>query len=89
MNNDMARNLLTVFLHDPPDKALDIRGHERRARRYLSIILDEDIGRQEAKSLAQLPDQLAAIIERVPMPTPGADYSRAIGPQEATGFTHF
>jgi len=87
MNNDMARNLLTVFLHDPPDKALDIRGHERRARRYLSIILDEDIGRQEAKSLAQLPDQLAAIIERVPMPTPGADYSRAIGPQEGGCFT--
>lgn len=86
MNDDMARNLLTVFLHDPPDKALDIRGHERRARRYLSVVLGEDIGRQEAKFQAQLPDQLAAIIERVPMPTPGADYSRAIGPQEGGHF---
>ena len=27
--------LTTAFLHDPPDKALDIRGHERRAARYL------------------------------------------------------
>jgi CRISPR-associated protein Cmr2 len=86
MNDDMARNLLTIFPHDPPDKALDIRGHEQRARWYLSVVLGEDIGRQEAKFQAQLPDQLAAIIERVPMPTPGADYSRAIGPQEGGRF---
>lgn len=89
MNDDMARHLLTVFLHDPPDKALDIRGHERRARRYLSVALDEDIGRQEAKSQAQLPDQLAAVFERIPMPTPGADYSRAIGPKEGGRFTFY
>ncbi len=87
MNDDMARHLLTVFLHDPPDKALDIRGHEQRARRYLSVVLSEDIGRQEAKTQAQLPDQLAAISERIPMPTPGADYSRAIGPREGGRFT--
>lgn len=87
MNNDIARNLLTVFLHDPPDKALDIRGHEARTRRYLSVLLDEEVSHSEAKSQSQLPDQLAAIIERVPMPTPGADYSRAIGPRERGGFT--
>lgn len=87
MNADRARHLLTVFLHDPPDKALDIRRHEQRARRYLSVILDEDIGRQEAKTQAQLPDQLAAISERIPMPTPGSDYSRAIGPREGGRFT--
>ena len=87
MNDDMARNLLTVFLHDPPDKALDIRRHEQRARQYLSVIMGEDIGRQEATGQAQLPDQLAAIIERVPMPTSGADYSRAIGPRDGGRFT--
>ena len=27
--------LLCVFLHDPPDKALGVQDHEQRATRYL------------------------------------------------------
>ncbi|WP_287788059.1 type III-B CRISPR-associated protein Cas10/Cmr2 [Acidiphilium sp.] len=80
MDAALAQTLLTVFLHDPPDKSLDIRRHEGRARRYLAAILGEEIGRSDAKNTAQLADQIAAISERVPMPTPGADYSRAVGP---------
>ncbi|MDA8250151.1 MAG: hypothetical protein M0Z28_13385, partial [Rhodospirillales bacterium] len=86
MEADLAQTLLTVFLHDPPDKALDIRHHEGRARRYLAAAIGEDVARSEAKSTAQLADQIAAISERVPMPTPGSDYSRAVGPNSVGHF---
>ena len=86
MEADLAQTLLTVFLHDPPDKALDIRHHEGRARRYLAAAIGEDVARSEAKSTAQLADQIAAISERVPMPTPGSDYSRAVGPDSEGHF---
>jgi CRISPR-associated protein Cmr2 len=72
-------DLLTrVFLHDPPDKALDIRGHEARAARYLEAALDREIDAATIKSDAGLADALAAIAERLPMPTAGADGRRAV-----------
>lgn len=89
MEADLAQTLLTVFLHDPPDKALDIRHHEGRARRYLAAAIGEDVARSEAKSTAQLADQIAAISERVPMPTPGSDYSRAVGPDSVGHFVTY
>lgn len=56
---------LVAWLHDPPDKALDILGHEVRARRYLAAALGRAVTENEQKSLA---DSLAAAIERLPMP---------------------
>ena len=35
-------DLLVAFLHDPPDKALDIRGHVQRACRYASAAVGRD-----------------------------------------------
>ena len=74
--------LLRVWLHDPVDKALDIRGHEARAARYASRALGWDVTSREIKSSASLGDQLAAIAERIPMPTAGANGERAVGPED-------
>lgn len=71
---------IIAFLHDPPDKAFDIRGHEGRARRYLAAALGRDVGVSELDHYAGLGDQLAAIAERLPMPTAGARGERAVGP---------
>ena len=71
-----------AYLHDPGDQALDIRGHEARAARYASRALDRDVTRKEIKSSASLADSLAAIAERVPMPTAGRNGERAVGPED-------
>ena len=73
--------LLLVYMHDPVDKALDIRGHEARAARYASRALGRKVDRSEIKSSAALADQLAAIAERIPMPTAGVGGERAVGPE--------
>ena len=72
--------LLLAFLHDPIDKALDIKGHESRAARYASTALDQSIGREEIKQTTGLADQLAPIAERLPMPTAGKHGERAVSP---------
>jgi CRISPR-associated protein Cmr2 len=72
-------DLLTrIFLHDPPDKALDIRGHEGRAERYLAVALGRDVDAAAIKADAGLADTLAAIAERLPAPTAGAEGERAV-----------
>jgi CRISPR-associated protein Cmr2 len=70
--------LTTAFLHDPPDKALDIHGHERRAARYLEAALDHPVDIAMIKQEAGLADRLAAIAERLPMPTAGRNGERAV-----------
>ncbi len=59
------RDVLVAYLHDPPDKAIQIRGHEARARKYLRIALGDDVSEAELKDRSDL---LAAIAERVPAP---------------------
>lgn len=58
--------LLLAWLHDPVDKAADIRGHFSRARRYAAAILDREVTESELKG--GLADQLASAYERLPMP---------------------
>ena len=58
--------LLLAWLHDPVDKAADIRGHFSRARRYAAAILDREVTDSELK--CALADQLASAYERLPMP---------------------
>jgi CRISPR-associated protein Cmr2 len=70
-------DLLLSFLHDPPDKALDIRSHESRALIYAAAALSREVTRQE---LHGLDDQLAAIAERLPMPTAGPAGERGVSP---------
>ncbi len=81
-------DLLLVYLHDPFDKALDIRGHERRAARYASAALGRDVSPGEMKRAASLGDRLAAMHERVPMPTAGAGGERAVGPADGLSLIH-
>ena len=73
--------LLLVYLHDPIDKALDIRGHETRAAHYASRALGRDVTPREIKGEASLADTPAAIAERIPMPTSGMSGERAVGPE--------
>lgn len=72
------RDLLVAFLHDPPDKALDIPGHEARARKYLKTALGMQVSEKEIKMPADLD---ASIAERLPMPTAGEKGARAVGPE--------
>ncbi len=71
--------LLLVYLHDPLDKALDIRGHEARAARYASCARGWSATRATIKHEAQLADQLAARAERIPMPAAGSKGTCAVG----------
>ncbi len=66
--------LLRAWLHDPVDKAADIRGHFRRAMRYASVVLAHEV--TEAELTGGLPDQLASAYERMPQPDARGDYDR-------------
>jgi CRISPR-associated protein Cmr2 len=72
-------DVLLAYLHDPPDKALDIPAHVRRACRYAATVLGREVVPQDFGKHA---DQLASAVERLPMPTAGKDGERAIGPRD-------
>lgn len=64
--NIWQRKLL-AFLHDPPEKALDIPGHTERRMTYVrnaGFVLDEDIEWYEKNA-----DRFAAAADRFPFPT--------------------
>ena len=71
--------LLLVYLHDPVDKALDIHDHETRAGKYAKCALNRAVDKDEIKITEALADQLAAMVERIPMPTAGDAGERAVG----------
>lgn len=74
--HDRAHRLAEAWLHDPPDKALDIRGHVSRAKRYL-----EAAGFEPSSEFDSIGDQLASNAERLPVPDPQGDYARfGVGP---------
>ena len=62
---DNPRDVLVAFLHDPPDKAIQIQGHEARARGYLRVALGDTVSEAELKDVS---DSMAAIAERLPSP---------------------
>src|ERR1017187_2001021 len=70
--------LLLAWLHDPVDKAADIRGHVARARRYARAVMGDEIAEAD---LGGTPDHLASAYERLPMPgkNSGAPY---VGPDQ-------
>jgi CRISPR-associated protein Cmr2 len=61
----MWEELVLAYLHDPPDKVLDIPGHVNRARRYLAAVLGHEVDYQQVHQLA---DQLVSSLERLPTP---------------------
>lgn len=78
--SDIWNDLLLAFLHDPPDKALDIRGHEKRAVQYASAafgfsVTEKDLHGDRSK------DQWASMIERLPVPKAGEEGEHAVGPE--------
>ncbi len=75
------RDTIAAFLHDPPDKALHIAGHESRALKYLSAALGTEVSRQEIKVAADID---ASIAERLAMPTAGENKERAVGPENGS-----
>lgn len=68
--------LLLAYLHDPPDKALEIKSHVGRACRYAATILGRPVTSDE---FSKHEDQVASAIERLPMPKAGKDYEWAVG----------
>jgi CRISPR-associated protein Cmr2 len=77
--NEPWETLLLAWLHDPVDKAADIRGHFSRAKRYAAEILDRDVTDAELKG--GLADQLASAYERLPMPDARDRYEQlGVGP---------
>lgn len=75
-------NLLLAYLHDPPDKALSIRGHVPRARDNAQIAVGNHVSREVLEEAVSSVDPLASLIERFPMLTAGIDGERAVGPQD-------
>jgi CRISPR-associated protein Cmr2 len=73
--------LLLAYLHDPPDKALSIRGHVPRARDNAKIAVGGHVSKSVLEEAVSEADPLASIIERLPMPTAGDQGQRAVGPE--------
>lgn len=72
-------DLLLAYLHDPPDKALSVRGHVPRARDNAQIAVGEHVSRKVIEEAVSEADPLASIIERLPMPSAGPNGERAVG----------
>lgn len=76
--------LIEHWLHDPPDKALAIQGHEARAVTYLTAALGYEPGKARASEETKTGDIDASIADRLPLPEPGPRYERAVSPQAGT-----
>lgn len=73
--------LLLAYLHDPPDKALSIRGHVPRAQNYAAVAVGEHVPKVILEDAVTRADPLASLIERLPMPSAGPNGERAVGPE--------
>jgi CRISPR-associated protein Cmr2 len=59
------KEVALAYLHDPPDKALDLTGHVARAARYASAALGLPV---ETSQLKHVADAVASVAERLPAP---------------------
>ncbi len=73
--------LIKHWLHDPPDKALDIKGHEARAVRYLTAALGHQPSGARDSRETKTGDIDSSIADRLPLPDPGAAYQLAVAPE--------
>jgi CRISPR-associated protein Cmr2 len=78
------KELLLAYLHDPPDKALSVRGHVPRARDNAQIAVGDGVSRKVLEEAVSSADPLASIVERLPMPSAGDQGERAVGPTGQT-----
>lgn len=72
--SDFWKQMIKAFLHDPPDKALDIRGHLGRAKSYLHTVLGEEVNTSDLDE-NKAGDVRASLEDRLPFP----DYRRGKG----------
>jgi CRISPR-associated protein Cmr2 len=76
-------DLLLSWMHDPPGKALDIRGHETHSAGLASIALGREVHRSQLHTESRTEDILASRLERVvPLPKAGENGERAVRPVE-------
>ncbi|HVC96167.1 MAG TPA: type III-B CRISPR-associated protein Cas10/Cmr2 [Pirellulales bacterium] len=80
------RDLILAWMHDPPDKALDIPGHVSRAARYAHAACDDTVTANDLRQIGTS-DMLASATERLPMPK-GDDPSRQVGPDDGFSLFH-
>jgi CRISPR-associated protein Cmr2 len=73
--------LTWVWMHDPPDKALEIQAHAARAREYIKQAFGGKILRDDFKKEVGAPDVEAAIAERLPMPRSGKGGAPGVAPE--------
>ncbi|MCS7161460.1 MAG: hypothetical protein RMJ19_13385, partial [Gemmatales bacterium] len=59
-------DLTRVYLHDPPDKPMEIQTHVGRGREYARTVLETDFPEGKVYELA---DQLSSALERMPAPS--------------------
>jgi len=69
---------LVAYLHEPPDKALCGGEHEIRACRYASVAAGREVTLEELRGVKT---QLAAHLERLPMPPEAENAQRSLGPE--------
>jgi CRISPR-associated protein Cmr2 len=81
MSTDWEQVLLS-YLHDPPDKARDIRGHESRAAALARVAFGREVSREALHRDTRTEDQLGSVAERLPMPSAGPNAERAVGPED-------
>jgi CRISPR-associated protein Cmr2 len=75
-------DVLLAYLHDPPDKALEIQTHENRAAALARTVFGRDVAREALHRDTRTEDQFGSVAERLPMPTAGQNGQRAVGPAD-------
>jgi hypothetical protein len=78
MNEVNWQDLILALMHDPPDKALSIKGHVPRARDYAQAVLGPAVSRKVIEDAVSTADPLAAAAERLPCPSAGEHGERAV-----------
>lgn len=72
--------VLKAWMHDPVDKPLSIRDHQRRAKFYLSAALNGKQNVSGLESSSKFADITASQADRIPMPSAGMNGERAVNP---------
>lgn|GEM_PF-5653337 len=79
MSFDWA-DLILAYLHDPPDRALSIRGQHDRALRYARLALAQE--KVQTEDLRRVREQLAPYMEHIPLPSGKEEAGLRIDPAD-------
>ena len=79
MSCDWA-DLILTYLHDPPDRALSIRGQHQRALRYARLVLGQE--KVQSEDVRRVKEQLASHMEHIPLPSGKEEAGLRIDPAD-------